>query len=65
MLNFLSNDLTVVEGVDKFVFYPLRITDVPAGGLEGLIEYKLIVSPSGASKHIIIMLWTVLYVRNS
>ncbi|XP_064407236.1 sushi, von Willebrand factor type A, EGF and pentraxin domain-containing protein 1-like isoform X2 [Halichondria panicea] len=48
-LNFLSSDLTVVEGVDRYVYYPLRITNVPAGGLEGLIEYELIVSPSGAT----------------
>ena len=43
----------MVEGVDEFVYYPLRITDVPAGGLEGLIEYELLVSPSEASKHTI------------
>ena len=55
-LNFLSSNLTVVEGVDKYIFYPLQITNVPAGGLEGLIEYALVLSPNGASKKTQIML---------
>ncbi len=48
-LSFLTDEITVTEGVNSFVYLQLRITDVPAGGLEGVVEYMLQFSPVGAS----------------
>ena len=49
-LTFLSDEITVQEGEDGFAFIQLVMTDVPTNGLEGVIEYAILVSSAGASK---------------
>lgn len=41
----------VEEGVDSFATAQLLMTMVPSGGLEGVIQYPLFVSSSGASEY--------------
>ncbi len=49
-LQFVNDDITVIEGEDRFAYLQLTITDVPAGGMEGVIEYELQVNPIGICK---------------
>lgn len=45
-----ASQLTVVEGVDQYAYFQLVLSDVPSGGLEGVIEFSVVIAPSGASK---------------
>ena len=47
---FETDMLTVKEGVNMTTDIRLVVTDAPMGGLEGIIEVSLFVSPSGASE---------------
>ena len=47
---FPASAITVQEGVDEFAYIQLVMTNLPTGGLEGTIDYTLIVSPGGASE---------------
>ncbi len=38
------------EGVDQYAYFQLVLSNVPSGGLEGVIGFPVVISPSGASK---------------
>ena len=42
--------LTVKEGLNMTADVSLSVSIAPPGGLEGILEVSLMVSPSGASK---------------
>ncbi len=48
--SFEATSLTVTEGVNATVSPRLVIESVPAGGVQGIIEIDLTVSPIAASK---------------
>ena len=52
-LAFVPDSMFLREGIDLFYYVQLSISNVPAGGLEGMLEIPLIVLPSGASMYLL------------
>ncbi len=52
MFSFEDEQLIVTEGVDTTIYPRLVIDSVPEGGVQGIIELDLTISPSSASKWI-------------
>ena len=52
-LAFVPDSVILREGINLFYYVQLSISNVPAGGLEGMLEIPLIVSPSGASMYLL------------
>ena len=49
-LRLVGDDMILQEGEDDFAYVQLNIADVPTNGLEGVIEYNILVSSGGASE---------------